>query len=139
MNLAYYSDEIPLAKIFIRNYLIFRCTQWGSISPEFAGQGSTGRGFIFDMRDTWRYIINREKQRVFLDSYKQYLQALEYLESPYHTPVGATIFKRLIAKERRVLKLVRGLVKDKDYQGNHDDTYDEVIDFIKTQESQPLP
>ena len=156
MSFAYYKNEIPLAKKFIRNYLIFRCTEWRCISPEVCGAtGSTGRSLIGHLRDTWRYIINREKTQLFLDSFKQYLETLDLLESPSdYRPVSATVFKRLLYKERRVLKLIPGKVDKRKYpikytveeiqeyyrqiKTQYQDTFD-IIDFIRSQENLPIP
>ena len=141
MSFAYYNNEIPLAKKFIRNYLIFRCTEWNAISPEVCGgRGSRGKGFISSMRDTWRYMINRENTRLFLDSFKQYLETLDLLESPSdYRPVSATVFKRLLYKERRVLKLIPGKVDKQKYRvSQYKDTFD-MIDFIRNQENLPMP
>ena len=147
MSFSYYNNEIPLAKKFIRNYLIFRCTEWKAISPEACGgTGGSGKRFISSMRDTWRYMINRENTQLFLDSFKQYLETLDLLESPSdYRPVSATVFKRLLYKERRVLKLIPPKVGKPKYPifiqydaHEYDDTF-EIIDFIKTQENLPMP
>ena len=123
MSLAYYANEIPLAKRIIRNYLIFRCNDdfWG-------------KAFVSHLRRTrHNHIINFYQNDLLMQSYKQYLDCLEYF-SYNKKPVSATVFKRLLAKEKRILHLVRGSVKDEDYMMRVANTY-EVIEVIQAQEN----
>ena len=113
MSYKYYANEIPLAKTFIRNYLIFRCNYLGNqnYNEEF-NYYNCGDNFIHNLRvNTFFVFINHCNKTTFEESYKQYLYELEYY-APDQKCVSATIFKRLLAKERRILKLVRGLKKD---------------------------
>lgn len=123
MSLAYYSNEIPIAKRFIRNYLVYRCTE---------EENAKGRLFIWRLRDTWRYFIKRATEDLFRESYKQYLLCMDHFGNDLNT-VSPTVFKRLLAKERRTLYLVRGLVKDKEYQYSISNTM-EVVDLLERQE-----
>ena len=83
-----------------------------SESPELMAYASSRkRTPPMALFNTFFVFINHCNKTTFEESYKQYLYELEYY-APDQKCVSATIFKRLLAKERRILKLVRGLKKD---------------------------
>jgi hypothetical protein len=132
MSFAYYANEIPVAKVIIRNYLILKCEE----PEEYSGQ------FIKDCRENWMYKQERSSNRVFIEVYKQYLDCLDYFEDSSR-PVSCTVFKRLLAKERKILCLNRqpapiyeGKYGPMIYTTEDDrDPTDEMVKLVRAQES----
>ena len=117
MTFAYYANEIPLAKLIIRNYLILRCYY--------------DEDFISYCRVSLNRLIASRRRELFIELYKQYLDTLDYFASPtQRRHVSCTVFKSLLARERRILNLVYRRLND--YQSRYSIERQDIIELIRS-------